>query len=133
MSDVGILSYEYEQASRLVSTLEALLERTDGGQGDRQERMEAARILRALLDLLDPIAAQGGDPDVAMNIPVGLVRRLRETRFEGEPYADALRELLDRLSDREHALADEDIRLLRNVAGATEQEAASVYRRLVRR
>jgi hypothetical protein len=131
MSDVGSLSYEYERANDLAEKLEANLE--GNGKVDRQARTELRPLLLALVDLLDPLGSrEEHSPDV-MKVPVGLVRRLRTRRFEGQPMSEALSQLVSVISKRGRELSEKDLRLLREVNAETAREVSTVFRRMVHR
>jgi hypothetical protein len=133
MSDVGSLSYEYERANDLAEKLEATLEETHGKQADRQARAELRPLLLALVDLLDPLSPRGADSPDVMKVPVGLVRRLRTRRFEGQAMSEALGQLAAVISSRGRELSERDLRLLREVNDETAREVSTVFRRMVRR
>lgn len=132
MSDVGILSYEYERASNLANKIKAILDETYGAV-DRQARAELRPLLLALVDLLDPLNSAAIDSPDVMKVPVGLVRRLRTKSFEGKAMSEALGQLALVIDDREHELSDGDVQLLRDVRGETSREVSTVIRRMVRR
>jgi hypothetical protein len=132
MSDVGSLSYEYERANNLAEKLEANLEGSHG-KVDRQARAELRPLLLALVDLLDPLGSRGKDSPDVMKVPVGLVRRLRTRRFEGQPMSEALGQLAAVISRRGRELSEKDLRLLREVNDETAREVSTVFRRMVRR
>jgi hypothetical protein len=133
MSDAGTLSFEYDQASALAKKLETVLELHEQGRLTRQERMEAVRALNALADLLEPLGDSGADPGLALDIPVGLARRLRDDVVDGGKITAALRATAEHLADWDRPLDKSDTVLLRRMAGASEREAAMAFRKLVRR
>lgn len=128
VADVGVLSYEYEQARALGSKIDEVLRAAREGRVARQEQTELGRMLRGLVDLLDPLAARPEDAVATLSVPVGLARRLRE-------QDDARRGLplvAQRLSGGE-LLSSDDVALLEQIASLTEREASVVFRRMVRR
>jgi hypothetical protein len=131
MSDVGSLSYEYERANDLAEKLEANLE--GDGKVDRQARTELRPLLLALVDLLDPLGSRPEHSPDVMKVPVGLVRRLRTRRFEGQPMSEALGQLVSVISKRGRELSEKDLRLLREVNVETAREVSTVFRRMVHR
>jgi hypothetical protein len=118
MSDVGNLSYEYEQAHNLEAKLKATLD---------------VSLLLALVELLDPLNAPEAESPQVMNVPVGLARRLRSRDFEGEPISAALGRLASTMHKPQGTLSEADMRLLQEVNSETAREAATVFRRMVRR
>jgi hypothetical protein len=129
MSDVGILSFEYKQAQELTERLEAVLAAAREQTVDRQAEMALARLLRGLVDLIDPLAARPEDAGAALTVPVGLGRRLRDQRRELQVE---LPPLMHRLRNGD-ALEPGDIELLGLIKDLTEREASVVFRRMVRR
>ena len=132
MSDVGNLSYEYEQAHNLEAKLKATLD-VSRGNLDRQARAELQPLLLALVELLDPLNAPEAESPQVMNVPVGLARRLRSRDFEGEPISAALGRLASTMHKPQGTLSEADMRLLQEVNSETAREAATVFRRMVRR
>jgi hypothetical protein len=134
MSDIGFLSYEYKQAAELAERFEEALTEAKPGQAlNRQRRQQLALALRALVDVLDPVRAEHPDPEQTLALPVALVRRLRRHEHDGEPYAQALARLADRLAAWDSKLVADDLSLLHDVAGEAEAEASRARRRLIRR
>jgi len=129
MSDVGVLSYEYKQAQELTERIDAVLESASERRVDRQRQMELSRLLRGLVDLIDPIAARPEDAGAALAVPVGLARRLRDQRRE---LQGELSELVRRLREGE-ALEPGEIEILALIKDLSEREASAVFRRMVRR
>jgi ABC-type transporter Mla subunit MlaD len=129
MSDVGILSYEYQQARQLTQRIGNVLAAAHDQRVDRQEQMELARLLRGLVDLVDPLNARPEDAAAALTVPVGLARRLRDQR---SGLGAALPTLAQRLR-RGEPLEQDDLELLETINGLTEREASIVFRRMVRR
>lgn len=130
MSDVGSLSYELERANDLAGKLEANL--AGDRKVDRQARAELRPLLRALVDLLDPLGSRDQHSPDVMKVPVGLVRRLSARSFEGQPMSEALDRLTSVISERGRELSERDLRLLREVNEETEREVSTVLRRMVR-
>jgi hypothetical protein len=133
VSDVGTLSYEYQQATKLAHKLEQLLDQARRGGTERELRLQVALALEGLIGLLDPLSEDAEHGDAAMHTPIGLVRRLRSQQFEGTSYSDALKHLRQRLVDPVDGLEENDLRLLDELTGATEHEVAATFRRMVRR
>lgn len=132
MSDVGSLSYEYERASELGAKLNATLA-LPVDKVDRQARAELRPLLLALVDLLDPLQASDTETADMMSVPVGLAVRLRDRDFDGRPISEALGRLATTMHDQNVQLSEKDMELLREVNGETAREAATVFRRMVRR
>jgi hypothetical protein len=133
MPDIGTLSYEYEQASGLAEKLGALINQSDVGHVDRELCLQVALALDGLVSLLDPLSEEAHDDDLTMRTPVGLARRLRRKDFEGHSYVDAVRGLRGQLRSARQPLTAGDLKLLRELRGATDHEVAVTFRRMVRR
>lgn len=133
MSDVGTLSYEYQQAEKLAHKLEQLRDQATQQAAERELRLQVALALDGLIGLLDPLGEETEHGDAAMHTPVGLVKRLRSQRFDGDSYSAALKTLRERLADPAEELDNSDVRLLNDLTGATEHEVAATFRRMVRR
>jgi hypothetical protein len=133
MSDVGVLSYEYEQANHLAQRLEEVLDLQSRTDVSRQQRAELARVLEGLLALLDPLSGSHADPSLALDVPPGLVRRLRKQRVGKGSFSVALKSSAERLADWDEPLRDEDFDVLQKMANATEREVSTMFRRMVRR
>ncbi len=136
MSDIGFLSHEYAQASRLAENLEEALAEAELAPQHAislQRRQRLSLALRSLVDLLEPEQADAPDPGSALALPVTLVRQLRKRQYAGSAYSAAIAGLADRLRDRDAAIENGDVALLRELAGAAETEATRARRRMVRR
>ena len=129
LSDVGVLSYEYEQAQTFAVKIGDVVAGARERRADRQAQLELARRIRALSDLLDPLAARPEDAGAALTVPVGLAQRLREHRRD---LPAQLPELARHLGEGE-VLAESEIETLELIRALSEREASIVFRRMVRR
>jgi hypothetical protein len=148
VSDVSVLSHEYQTASDLSRTLnEALiiLKKTrlalPGAEAITTEERERSRhclanILDTLLELLAPADSRrrssAAEPDV--QIPGALVAQLRAER-QGDLayYLEDLEHLAERLRAGVHVLTEQDLSRLDELAAVADAEASSVFRRLMRK
>jgi hypothetical protein len=146
MSDVSILSNEYERASALSKKLDSTLldlkkerrglpriEESDA-ETVREKLHFLAQVLRAIALLLDPSQQRPVEPQAAASVPSPLVARLR-AQHEGDLpyYVDDLARVADALESRPTQLVDAELRLLDDTAKAADAETSEVFRRLMRR
>lgn len=143
MSDVSVLSHEYQTASELSQTLNRALitlkkarlrvptsETITVGQTRKSQR-HWAETLVALSKLLDPEASNVDGSTI--QIPGSLVARLRQDRRGDLAYfMEDLGQTIKRLESDLSGLTDSDIALLDHVAAAADAEASRVFRRLMR-
>ena len=155
MSDVSVLSQEYQTASELSREVDAALyalkkAHLDHLGGDYNRRRETpipdtvdsaragatnlAAILGDLIKLLAPTEPSNDSKQVATaRIPYSLASRLRkERRGELQYYLEDLREVADRLTAQQPTLSESDFTLLEHLASAADAQATMLYRRLMR-
>ncbi len=145
MSDMSVLSHEYQTASELsqhISTALILLKKVSyhlpGEEAIRPEELDhhrhaLAAILTTLVGLLavprpEPVPSTRG-----VSIPQTLVMRLQaERRGDLIYYLDDLARVAERLREQPFQLEAADLALLDQLATVADAEASSVYRRLMR-
>jgi hypothetical protein len=146
MSDVSILSNEYERASALSRSFDSTLlglqkERRglprveDTESGKLHERLLfLAKVLRTIALLIDPSQERPLEHEVAASVPTPLVARLRAEHEGDLPYyvSDLVR-VADSLETRPATFADDDLRLLEDLAKAADAETSELFRRMMRR
>ncbi len=145
MSDVSVLSHEYQTASELTRsindaliTLKRVTLQLPGSSDIASDTLRAgadhlAQIVETLISLLDPAAEACVTGAVPSRIPRSLVGRLQRDRRGDLPYyVDDLRHLASCLRTKSLQLTDPQLALLDQLAAAAEGEAAGVFRRLMR-
>lgn len=143
MSDVSILSHEYQDLSTLAEGLNRallLLKRTrepqpvvgaiDPAEVQRARTWLAERV-DDLVGLLDPNVAPTERGDVAGRLPAGLVARLREEHGDLQWYLADLRSAAEALRKGE-GLSDQQLMALDEFALTAQEEVTSVFRRMMR-
>jgi hypothetical protein len=147
MSEVSVLSQEYQTASELSRTLNAALitlkkarlglpgaEMITAGELEQSQRC-LADILDALRQLLQPVRAD--DPRAAQlaatRVPGALVTRVRsEQQGDLGYYLEDLTAMAARLRGGVEMLTEDDLERLDLIAAAADSETSSVFRRLMR-
>jgi hypothetical protein len=144
MSDVTVLTQEYKAASELAQLLSRVLIRlkkaylglTSSATSPEElapERRELAKILSAIIDLLNPQEEPEVDVTMAARIPGSLVARLeKEHRGDLEYFLDDTSRVVTDLNSDAGRLSESDLRLLDEVTAAADAEASTVFRRLMR-
>lgn len=144
MSDVSVLSHEYKTVSELSQFVGGILIPlkkvhyclpgiTDEEMAELEGRSQMlADVLTRLRDLL--AGTEGAAPDMAVQIPGTLVARLQRGHGGELPYYVVdLERVAARLRSKPFALDEEDLRILDEIAAATDAEASRVFRQMMRR
>lgn len=144
MSDVSVLSHEYQTVSDLAQELNGSLVAlkkavlgTEGAEAVESASLEADRLRLAeiadgLALLLDP-NTEPSLSEVAARVPGALVARVREERGGDLDYfLEDLRAISCRLRNCPEQVTPEDLAFLEQIAASAEAETTKVFRRLMR-
>jgi hypothetical protein len=144
MSDVSVLSHEYQTASELSQTINRALitlkkawlrlptseEMTP--DDIRKSQRCLVEVLLALRGHLVPDKITAGGANM-VHIPGSLVALLQqERRGDLDYFLEDLNRTVERLGTDLSDLTDQDIALLDHFAAAADEETSSVFRRLMR-
>ncbi len=145
MSDVSMLSHEYQTASELSELINRALlvlkkerlglmewQSTDAASfvRDRNQLISVLETIRALLDNPASTAIAAGH---ATRIPGTLVARIREERRGDLPYyLEDVEQAAERLRHN-ISTTDRDLTLLDELAAAADAETSGVFRQLMRK
>lgn len=145
MSDVSILSQEYETAAQLsqkINRVAIYLKKNQLGLVSASQEAKAAltdahylvSVLNALCQRLDPEFFSHGPTSSALNVPGSLVERVQSQRCgDMADYLEDLTRIAQRLSAETLELDDADLSLLDQLASTADAETSSVFRRLMRK
>ena len=145
MSDVSILSQEYETAAQLsqkINRVAIYLKKNQLGlMSAPQETTDALRdahylvsVLNALCQRLDPDFFSNSTTSSALNVPGSLVERVQSQHCgDMADYLEDLTRIAHQLSADTLELEDADLTLLDHLAGMVDAETSSVFRRLMRK
>ena len=145
MSDVAVLSHEYQTVSNfarelnqsLVALKKALVSTpgagTVGSAALEGDRLLLAEFVDGLALLLDSDARQS-QGEAAARVPGAVVARVRAER-EGDldSFLEDLRAISCRLRNYPEQITQEDVAFLDEIAASAEAETTKVFRRLMRR
>ncbi len=147
VSDVSVLSQEYETASELSRALNRALITIKkkqlglpGGEAIAPKDLDQSRkcliaTVEALLRLVRPAEpkAPGAVSEAAARVPGALVSRIRSIH-QGDLayYLEDLEGLVGTLKHRTPSLSSKELCLLEELAGLADAEASNVFRRLMR-
>ena len=148
MSDLGLLSYQYQELANLARQLKRWAVRVKcarynlpvpdedlEGLDLPTSMKELGRITRFLKDVI-ACEDEGAWPEHWLSeppLPTVLVERLRVTHALDLPlYGRQLARLSDRLQKGIEALTDKDVDLLDGIVLAADADANAVFRRLMR-
>lgn len=144
MSDVSILSQEYETASQLSQKINRVaiylkkhrLGLTSTSQEASVAQADASHLVGILNALCQHLSAEGSrtEDSSALNIPVSLVERLQNQHRGDMPYyIEDVQHIAERLNTASLDLDDEELGLLNQLASTADAETSSVFRRLMRK
>ena len=140
MSDVSVLTYEYDRDSDLSQTINrALIDlkkaryQATSPQGDEESGDRIADIVDTLVTLLQPLEGRRIDGASAARIPAALVARVR-ARHQGDLvyYLEDLARVARLLRAHPPPLSGRDLALLDDLATVADAETSRVFRRLMR-
>jgi hypothetical protein len=144
MSDVSVLSHEYQTVSDLAQELNASLVAlkkavlaTEGAETMEsaileKDRLRLAEIGASLAQILDPNADES-QSETAARVPGALIARVRDERGGDLDYfLEDLRAISTRLRHCPEQVTQEDLAFLDQIAASAEAETTRVFRRLMR-